>query len=260
MHSISISMNKLVFAIFLAAILATSMLAHKSYADTGCRRDCEAPTFGTLDDGKTIVEKGFTINGQSFDVSGFSQTIPTQTIIVGQPVTVKLIVNENSGSSSLSYAAFSINDYKDERNQAEKAKIALSQDFTGAQKLEVLDFDKVLSNVKYNATQVDSFNTLIYFTFEFAKPLDKSAIILDAWDDSRNSRKNVLFDAIQVVEKSMEKVKEEKMTEKKTTTSKPPVKMQEEKKEEKSEKKSESKKKPMIAKGKKKTQLRHQYS
>lgn len=251
-------MNKLVFAIFLAAILATSVLAHKSYADTGCRRDCEAPTFGTVDD-KVIVEKGFTINGQSFDVSGFSQTIPTQTIIVGQPVTVKLIVNENSGASSLSYAAFSINDYKDERNQAEKAKISFSQDFTGAQKLEVLDFDKVLTNVKYNATQVDSFNTLIYFTFEFAKPLDKSAIILDAWDDSRNSRKNVLFDAIQVVEKSMEKVKEEKMMEKKVE-SKPPVKMQEEKKEEKSEKKSESKKKPMIAKGKKKTQLRHQYS
>lgn len=47
------------------------------------------------------MEKGLTINDQSFDVSGFSQTIPTQTLTVGQTNTVKLTAYENSGIRSL---------------------------------------------------------------------------------------------------------------------------------------------------------------
>lgn len=253
-------MNKPIFAILLAGILVTSILAQESYGENSkCSVDCVAPTLGTLDDGKVIVEKGLTINDKSFDISGFSQTIPTQTLNVGQPVTVKLIVNENSGVSSLRYVSFAITDYKGERDQTEKARIAFVQDFEGTQKLEVLDFDKILSNVKYNATQVDSFNTVIYFTFDFAKPVDTSAIIIETWDDERSSRKNILTDAVQVVDKSMEKIKEEKMMEKKMTEKKSSAKAQEEKNEKKSEKKSESKKKPMISKGKKKNKLSRQY-
>src|SRR5574339_403350 len=114
-------MNKPVFAILLAGILVTSILAQESYAENSkCSVDCVAPTLGTLDDGKVIVEKGLTINDKSFDISGFSQTIPTQTLSIGQPVTVKLIVNENSGVSSLRYVSFAINDYNGERDQTEK--------------------------------------------------------------------------------------------------------------------------------------------
>lgn len=253
-------MNKPVFAILLAGILVTSILAQESFAENSkCDGDCEAPTFGTLDDGKTIVEKGLTINGESFDVSGFSQTIPTQTLTVGQTNTVKLTAYENSGTNSLRYVSISISDYKGERDQTEKARIAFTQDFEGTQKLDILDFDKILTNVKYNATQVDSFTTVVYFTFDIAKPVSKSALIIESWDDARNARKNILLDAIKVEEKSMEKVKEEKMMEKKMTQKKTPVKV-EEKKEEKSEKsKEKSTKKPQIAKGKKTKKLPRQY-
>ena len=253
-------MNKPVFAIFLAAILVTSALAQESFAENSkCDGDCEAPTFGTLDDGRMLVEKGLTINDQTFDITGFSQTIPTQVLVVGQPVTVSVIVYENSGVKSLQYTAISISDYQGERSQTEKARIAFMQDFEGTQKLDVLDFDKMLSNVKYTATQIDSFRTMIQFTFEFAKPVDKSTLIIEAWDDSRNSRKSILFDAIKAEEKSMQKAKEEKMMQKKMVDKKTPVKT-EEKKEEKSEKsKEKSTKKPQIAKGKKKTKLKQQY-
>lgn len=253
-------MNKPVFAILLAGILVTSVLAQESFAENSkCDGDCVAPTFGTLDDGRVIVEKGLTINDQSFDVSGFSQTIPTQTFTVGQTNTVKLTVYENSGIKSLRYVSLTISDYKGERDQTEKARIALTQDFEGTQKLDILDFDKILSNVKYNATQVDSFTTAVYFTFDIAKPVDKSSLIIESWDDARNARKNILLDAIKAEEKSMEKVKEEKRMEKKMTQKKTPVKV-EEKKEEKSEKsKEKSTKKPQIAKGKKTKKLPRQY-
>jgi len=252
-------MNKPVFAAFLAAILVCSVAAHESFAENAkCDGDCEAPTLGTLDDGKMLVEKGFAINGESFDVTGFTQTIPTQMLVVGQPVTVKMTVYENSGTAALRYVSFAVTDYKGERDQTQKATISFIQNFDGTQKLDVLDFDKMLSNVKYTATPVDSFRTMIEFTFEFAKPVEKSSIVIEAWDDSRSSRKNVLLDAIQVDEKSMEKVKEEKMMEKKVEKKTPAkVEKQEKKKEEKKEEKS--KKKPQVAKGKKKTKLKPQY-
>lgn len=253
-------MNKPVFAILLAGILVTSVLAQESFAENSkCDGDCVAPTFGTLDDGRVIVEKGLTVNDKSFDVSEFSQTIPTQTLIVGQTNTVKLTVYENSGVKSLRYVSLTISDYKGERDQTEKARIALTQDFEGTQKLDIVDFDKILSNVRYNTTQIDSFTTVVYFTFDITKPVDKSALIIESWDDARNARKNILLDAIKVEEKSMEKVKEEKMMEKKMAQKKTPVKV-EEKKEEKSEKsKEKSTKKPQIAKGKKTKKLPRQY-
>jgi hypothetical protein len=112
--------------------------------------------------------------------------------------------------------------------------------------------------VKYTATKMDSFTTMVEFTFDVTKPVEKSAIIVESWDDSRNSRKAILLEALQVDDKSMEKAKEEKMTEKKAQK-KAPAKV-EEKKDEKSEKsKEKSTKKPQIAKGKKKTKLKQQY-
>lgn len=252
-------MNKPVFAALIAAILVSSVASQAFAENAKCDGDCVAPTLGSFDDGRIIVEKGLSINDQSFDIIGFTQTIPTQMLVVGQPMTVKMMVYENSGTSVLRYVSFAVADYKGERDQTQKARIAFMQNFDGTQKLDVLDFDKMLSNVKHTATQVDSFRTMIEFTFEFAKPVEKSSIIIEAWDDSRSSRKNILLDSIQVDEKSIEKVKEEKMMEKKTTQKKTPVKV-EEKKEEKSEKsKEKSTKKPQIAKGKKTKQLPRQY-
>ncbi|MFM8658816.1 MAG: hypothetical protein ACKOCQ_02625 [Candidatus Nitrosotenuis sp.] len=252
-------MNRPVFAILLAAILIAPILAHESFAENSkCDGDCEAPTLGTLDDGKRIVEKGFTINDQAFDISGFTQTVSAQTLVVGQQNTVKMIVYENSGAKSLRYASFALADYKGERDQTQKARIAFMQDFNGVQKLDILDFDNIFSNVKYNATTTDSFTTMIEFTFDIAKPVPKSSIIIEAWDDARNVRKSVLIDGIQVDDKSMEKVKGDKMMEKKKLEKKAPVKV-EEQKEEKSDKKQKQTKKPQIAKGKKKIQLKQQY-
>ena len=252
-------MNKPVFAILLATILMAPILTHQSFAENSkCDGDCEAPTFGTLDDGKILVQKGLTINGQAIDISGFSQTIPTQNLIVGQSNTVKMVVYENSGIKSLRYASFAIADYKGERDQTLIARIALTQDFEGTQKIDILDFDKILSNVKYNATTTDPFTTSIVFTFEIVKPVGKSAVIVEAWDDARNTRKSILLDAIQVSDKSIEKAKEEKMMEKKKAEKKIPVKV-EEKKEEKSDQTKKSTKKLQVAKSKKKIQYKQHY-
>lgn len=73
-----------------------------------------------------------------------------------------------------------------------------------------MDFDKILSNIKHNATQIDSFTTEVYFTFDIAKPVDKSALIIESWDDARNARNDIIPDAIKAEEKKEEKSEKSK--------------------------------------------------
>ena len=256
-------MNKPLFAILIGMVLVTSVAAQSSFGEnTGCRRDCEAPTFGKLDDGRKMVQNGLAINDKSFDVTEYDQAVPTMTFAAGQPIKVKMTVYENGGASSLQHVSFTISDYKDERHQSDKASISWDQDFTGEQKVSVVDFDKMFDGVKANATSVDAFTTSVVFTFKFQKSMDASSIIIDAWDNSKNSRKNVFVDAIKVEDRSLEKAVqnaiEKKMAEKKTE------KDQSDSKAEKSSDKSKDKskkptKKPQIAKGKKRVQLPRQY-
>ncbi len=243
-------MYKQFFAVFMAVTLIGSLAVQESYAENSrCSIDCEAPTIGVLDSGQTIVEKGFMINGQAFDVTQFVQTIPTQQIMVGKPVKIEMTVYENSGTGALRYASIAVNDYKDELNQNEKARIAFVQKFDGTQSVEILDFDKMFESVTVNATEIDLFRTSLVFSFTVTKPVPTSSLIIDMWDDSRSSRKYVLTDAIKVdietVKKpAMEKAKPEKVTEKK-----------EEKKEEKAKEEKKPVKKPQTSKGKKKVRL-----
>lgn len=258
-------MNKPLFAILIGMVLMTSVAAQSSFAENaGCRRDCEAPTFGKLDDGKKMVQNGLVINDKSYDVTEYDQAVPTMTVAAGQPLRVKMTVYENSGTSALQHVSFTISDYKDERHQNDKASISWDQDFTGEQKVSVVDFDKMFDGVKANATSVDAFTTSVVFTFKFQKSVDASSIVIDAWDNSKNSRKNVFVDAIKVEDRSLEKAIqnaiEKKMAEKKTAKDQSGNKAEKEKSSEKSKDKSKKPtKKLQTAKGKNKVQLPRQY-
>lgn len=249
------TMNKPLLAILIAGILTTSIYSQNSFAEnSGCRGDCVAPTLGQLDDGARLVEKGLTINAQSFDVMQYSQVIPTQMFKVGQPIKVKMLVYENNGVESLRHVSLAISDYKDERNQNEKAAISFIQEFDGTQKTSILDFDKLFDNVKVSATTIDSFTTSIVITFSIQKPIETSSLIIDTWDDAKSSRKNIFLDAIKVEKKGTEKI-EEKMPAKTTsekTEQKPAKKVKEEKTSAKTKEKSKEKSsKTQVGKGKK---------
>jgi hypothetical protein len=244
-------MYKQFFVIFMAATLVGSLAVQDSYAENSrCSIDCEAPTIGVLDSGQTIVEKGLTINGQAFDATQFIQTIPPQEFVVGKPVKIEMTVYENSGVDALRYASIAINDYKDELNQNEKARIAFVQKFDGTQTVEILDFDKMLENVTVNATKIDQFRTSLVFSFTVIKPVSTTSLVIDMWDDSRSSRKYVLSDAIKVDIETVKKPEMEKAKPKKMTEKKEPKKKEEKTKEEK-----KPVKKPQTSKGKKKVRL-----
>jgi len=207
--------------ILMAAVLMISISSYNAFAEnSNCRSDCVAPTIGTLDNDQVMVTNGFTINGQSFNVTEYSQKTPTVKFLVDQPITVKMLVYENSGVQALRQVDLTISDYKDERNRNDKASISFNRDFTGLQKVDVLDSARILKNVKVNAIPVDQFVTSIVFTFDFQKPVDTSSIIVDMADDSRSSRRNILLDSVIVENKNAEKIKDVKTLENKVTEKK----------------------------------------
>ena len=193
-----------VFALFSISVISVS------FADTGCRRDCEPPTLGVLYTGQQVVENGFTINDKSFDVAEKSQTLPTTALRTGQPVTVKLVTYENSGATYLRDVSLSIGNFEDDRHTNILATMSFKQPFTGllnrplvsgsdvSQMTSVDDPTGLLKDVKITSSEVDSYRTEITMSFKILRPLDTSDIIIQTMDAKRHTGQNVLYDAIKV--------------------------------------------------------------
>jgi len=203
-------MAKLPIIIASAVLLSVTLFQLNSFADTGCRRDCEPPTLGFLYTGQQVVEKGFTINGKSFDVSELTQTIPTTAVRTGDTVTISLVVYENSGANYLRNTALSIGKYADDNHRNEVATISFKQPFSASpghpltsgsdvsQVTSVADPNGYLKDVKVTANEVDSYRMKIDMSFKVTKPLDTSDIIITTMDAKLGSRDNVLYNALKV--------------------------------------------------------------
>jgi hypothetical protein len=201
-------MRKLVIvAVF--ALLSISLVSI-SFADTGCRRDCEPPTLGVLYTGQTVVEKGFTINDKSFDVAERTQTVPTTALRTGQPIAVKIITYENSGATYLRDVSLSIGNFEDDKHKNMIATMSFQQPFTGllnrplasgsdvSQTTSVDDPTGLLKDITITASEIDSYRTKIEMSFKIQRPLDTSDIIIQTMDAKRHTGYNVLYDAITV--------------------------------------------------------------
>ena len=182
--------------IALGLISTMSMITATVYAENACRRDCQAPTMGALDNGRIVVTGGFTINGQTYDVAPFSQTIPTTNISVGNDVKIRLVVNENDGYKGLAHVSVGIGSYPDLKHQVDKAVVSWDQKFDGTESISVLDQNGIISDAHVTATALDEFNTMLTFSFKITQPLDTSSIKVDMWDKNRSERVNYFTDAL----------------------------------------------------------------
>nr|AIF08645.1 hypothetical protein [uncultured marine thaumarchaeote KM3_31_G08] len=162
---------------------------HDESSGSGCSGDCTAPTLGADIEGFTQVEGGFTINGQTFDVEYFEQTIPTQIIHTNEPVEIILKVFENSGPQFLNHVGLVIgnehvfNSYVWE--QLPTAEIEWTQTFDGDQSVEIEDSENLLTDVSVDA-EVDGTITVLKFQFTPTTPFDTSHIMVKMWDHNRS--------------------------------------------------------------------------
>lgn len=207
-------MTKLGLILSLSVLLSISLIS-SSFADTGCRMDCEPPSIGVLYTGEKVVDKGFTINDKSFDVSERSQTLPTTVVRTGQNVNIKLIAYENSGAESLRDLSLSIGTFHDDLHKDILVTMSFKQVLTAlvghpltsgsdvSQVTSVNDPTGLLKDVKIMSTPVDSYRTAVTMSFKVLRPIDTSDIIVQTMDAKKETGYNVLYQAIKVAGKDM---------------------------------------------------------
>lgn len=190
-------------------MLSISLFSY-SFADTGCRRDCEPPTLGVLYTGQRVVENGLSINEKSFSVAERTQTIPTINVKTGQPINVKLVVYENSGVTQLRDVSLSIGNYEDDRNKNMLATLSFKQPFTASlgqplvsgsdvsQVTSIEDTSGLFQDVLISASEIDSYRTEVDMSFKVLRPLEASDIIIQTMDAKRGTGYNIFYDAIKV--------------------------------------------------------------
>ena len=195
-------------------LASISLLTANIYADTGCRRDCEAPTLGLLYTGQQVIDNGLTINGRSFNVAEQTQKIPTTVVKTGDIVNVKLVTYENSGAEYLRLVSLSIGKYSDDKNISKFATVSFQQPFaatlghplTGSDVIQtsiVTDPNSMLKDVTVKSTEIDSYRTAVEISFKVTKPLDSSDLIVQTMDAKRNSLTNVFYGGIKVTGKEI---------------------------------------------------------
>ena len=207
---------KMLFQLTITAVLlSVSLLSVNAFADVACRRDCEPPTLGVTYEGDRVIENGFTINGQPFNVDELSQTLPTTKVRTGELVKIQLKVFENSGTPFLRDTSLSIGNYKDDVNGNPLATISFKQNFVGllrhdtsqdsdVSKTSVIDDPNgLLKDITVKATEIDTYRMVIDISFKVTKLLDTSDIAVQTTDAKRGNKSNVFYDAIKVTGKSI---------------------------------------------------------
>ena len=196
--------------IVLYLVLGLFFLASSSYVNAdhgggtggGCSGDCTPPTLGTDNAGKQIISGGFAINGNAFDVTYYKQDIPTQTIQVDEPVTVTLTVFENSAPQFLRHVGLMIGlENKFVSGVTVKSylvQIHWEQDRRGENMVKTDDPDGLVKEVSVSEV-VEGKNNVVTLEFTPTQVFDTSTVVVQMWDEERNSWSNYFYDSMRIV-------------------------------------------------------------
>ena len=197
------------FLVLLIIPLNENVLAdHGSGGAGGCSGDCSPPTLGIDNSGQTYVEKGFTINNNSYDVADFKQDIPNQIVNTGDQIEITLKIHENSGTQYLSHVALLMGleekTISGVKVHSHEVQIIWEQALDGNTSVDVIDPNKLVSDVSVdNELAKDAFgnkegvNQLV-FKFTPITPYDTSVILVEMWDYERNSWTNYFYNGLTI--------------------------------------------------------------
>lgn len=205
-------MNKKIFLFSLLVLLIIplneNVLADHGSTSGGCSGDCSPPTMGVDNAGQEYVEKGFTINKNSFDVADFKQDLLNQIVNTGDPIEVTLKIYENSGTQHLSHVGLLMGleekTISGVKVHSHEVQIIWEQTLDGKTSVDVIDPNKLVSDVTVENTLVrdafgnkDGLNQLV-FKFTPTAPYDTSVILVEMWDYERNSWTNYFYNALTI--------------------------------------------------------------
>ena len=192
----------LIFGVLLAPSIGISFAAHSSGGGSGCSGDCVPPTLGVDTYGKVLVEGGFAINGNSYDVEQFEQTIPTQTIKVNEPVELTLKLFENNGPEYIEYVELVLgNEHVFDSyvwREMPNAEIAWQNTFDGIQSFEVTDVEGLITDVNVEA-EIEEELLILKFQFTPTTIFDPSHLKVKMWDQNKSYWLNNFYDSLNII-------------------------------------------------------------
>jgi len=167
----------------------------------GCN-DCVPPSISKR--GLAEIPDGFTINDQIFSIEKRTNALETYEANVGDTVKFNLRAYENSGAVNVMFSGM----YMDLHGKtvSRNDSPAFIEYFLKDQTYEVLDKNKIFSAVGVTHEVTKPYPNInqemmdITFTVIFGKPMETSHIIVELWDQKRNSERIYLYDALKVSE------------------------------------------------------------
>jgi len=172
----------------------SSVSTQSSSSDTGggTKGDVTPPTFsGSVFSGS---EYPLSIDGASFRLPNYSNSISTQIKEAGKPVELKLLAFEDSGKQ-IEYVAIYTNLRSDTREIHNSDTYII---YEKGKDLQIFDPNGLFSDVKVK-TETKQDKEEFSFEITFAKSMEKSDIIVRMWDHKRNNLDVKIFDAWQIV-------------------------------------------------------------
>ncbi|MCV0401595.1 MAG: hypothetical protein K5777_06430 [Nitrosopumilus sp.] len=195
------------FGLFVAAT-ATS-----NGGGSGCI-DCEAPTLGVDDDGRRLVDGGFTYNGNSIDVERYFTPYPLVTVSVGKQNVAEFKIYDDKGPDSISHFELAFGLANGESIGKSKAVINWDRTFDGIETVTIDDPENVLDKIKvttsedYCSDESQQKCLIVKVTHTFRAPLDFNILGTNVWDTKRNAWQNYYNHGIEVVGDSLNHPKE----------------------------------------------------
>ena len=187
-------MNKTILKISCAAIfliLISSYVGTNAYAVWG-HGISHGPSFGHVYD--YTYADGLKIDSKTFDVSKFTQSIPTQTLYVNVPSTITLKMFHTDGAQSIRHVALYLTNSDDPSVYSKGEWIA----YDSGVGLTTNDPNKLFKSVTVNVSSQGHF---MYLTFKIVPqaPMDTSNLLLKSWDFRYASIQSTAIGALQIV-------------------------------------------------------------
>ncbi len=187
---------------------------------SGCNGDCTEPTLGVLNDGRRIVDNGFSYNGKSVDVEYYFTPYPLVTVQVGKQNVAEFKIYENQGVDNIRHFELAFGLANGESIGMSKAVINWDKTFDGIETVTTDDPENVLDKVKVTTSEgycSDTMQTkclIVKVVHTFRAPLDFNILGTNVWDTKRNAWNNYFNHGIEVVGESLNPPKEYEVTDK----------------------------------------------
>ena len=167
--------------------------------------DIEGPSFiQNFNEGESPLVIGSTV----FPKLGFyNERTETATVNIGTQVPFKLLMSENSGPQNVQHVALYMNLYGSAGTESHKSNTWIV--FDKNRDIEIHDPQGFIDDAYAStATKGNKFETSFYITF--AKPMQRSNLIIVAWDNDRNGITSTVLDAFEVIDPQAETKKQQK--------------------------------------------------